>query len=200
LRTLCAGFFGVRQERDGALVPHIGWTLLEVGTAALWDELAHAHQLPPPRPERRVDGPATVPALLLEFFDRFDGGPLYGGELVLTSAPPRWTSAPERRENTLFVPLAVPEPGSGDDRSVSLTERFALRLGSLRDGSEILWLREGSRAQQRELVLLRPQAGRPPYRLIANSLLEFYQRLASVPSFPPWEIKGTWSPPPDDQR
>ena len=199
LRTLCAGFFGVTQGADGALLPHIGWALLEEETAQLWDELARAHRLPPPRPDRRFDGPGAVPALLLEFFDHFDGGPLYDGELVLTVAPARWTSVSERIENTLIVPLLVPEPSGTDANSVSILDRFAVRVGSLRDGSELLWLREGRDAQQKELVLVRPRGERPPYRIIANSLLEFFQRLASVPSFPPWETKGTWTPPPDER-
>lgn len=188
LLTLCSGFFGVRQERDTSLAPHIGWVVLDKPTAALWDDFARAHQLPPPCPDRQLEHVDHVPALLFEFYARFDGGPIYDGALTLTRAPRDLASLRDYRHG-LYVPLTVTETG------IQVLSRFAMRLGVLRDGSELLWAREYTgRRQFVERVFVRKPDAPGPWDVVADSLLELYQRFASVRSFPPWEVKGTWMP------
>lgn len=187
LVALNSGFYGAQQLADGSLAPLIGWTVCESDLDRLFDSLARAHPLDPPAVGRSWTGPATVPALLLAFSARFGGGRLYDGELVLLPPPePRGERPlPLARQ---FVPLVVSE---GDE--ISAFANQGLHFGTLRDGRRLIWARM---KPGHDLVLLvNPNDVRPPCQVVANSLLEFLQRLATEPRFPPWEIKGSWSPP-----
>jgi len=189
LRTLCSGFFGVRQDEAGALLPQIGWAVLDEPTAKLWSALSAAHALPPPRSDRELHMSSGVPALLFEFYSRFDGGPIYDGALSLTPAP-HARNGP--RDSRMAVPLRV----EGTPREVRVVTLFGIKLGVLRDGGELILVREGK--PQKEFVILRKSpTAPPPWDVVANSLLELYQRLAEVKTFPPWELKGSWSPEPE---
>lgn len=176
LITLNSGFFGARQLADGSLAPVIAWTVGESTLDQLFDALEKRHHFEPPVTGSSWDG-GTVPAELLAFSARFGGGRLYDGELTLL--PP---------SSQARVLLARSEA-----RGVVVAARAGVHFATLRDGRRLVFARERVARGAHDRVVLVGADVRAPFPVIANSMLEFLQRLERE-TFPPWELKGEWTP------
>lgn len=192
LLTLFSGFLGAKQLDDGSLSPLVGWAIGESPIEVVFDKLASKFQFEAPNAQASWRNlMSKVPGLLSQFSSRFGKGVLFEGALIIHAPPireegPLDSSSPE-------VELSG-RPGT-------FNRCPGVVLGNLADGALIVWTSRVEQGQQKEAVLLlQSREARPPHTLIANSLLEFYQRLANATSFPPWETKGTWSRPEKGQK
>lgn len=195
LLTLFSGFLGAKQLDDGSLSPLVGWAIGESSTNRLFDRLASKFQFELPQPEASWrNSMGTVPGLLSQFSNRFGKGVLFNGQLTLHGPPGTrlqnhfdW-----RKSDSALIPVVATQAGE----EIVCVEQFGLVIGNLVSGELIVWTGRREQRLMKDFVLLLPdREARPPFTVIANSLLEFYQRLANATSFPPWETKGTWSPP-----
>ena len=194
LLTFFSGFLGAKQLDDGSLSPLVGWAIGEAPIDVLFDKLASKFQFEPPQPDASWrNDMGTVPGLLSQFSNRFGKGVLFDGALTLHGAP----AAAEdnkvswQRPDGPHIPLVSTWWGE-----IQAVQEFGVIVGNLASGELIVWTGRREQRVMKELVLLLPsREAKPPFTVIANSLLEFYQRLANATSFPPWEPKGTWSPP-----
>jgi hypothetical protein len=193
LVALRSGFFGVQQLADASLAPLIGWAAGESSSDQLLGGIAKRHSLVPSSKSRTwpVTVATSVPALLNTFSARFGGAMLYGGELQLAQ-PPEQIDGLRSRFDDPSVVMLKPQPPSDPSLGGGLVIEpgtVGLHIASLRDGRRLVFL------DAEDLVLLADKDGAsPPYSVIASSLLEFVQRLSLESQFPPWELKGTWSP------
>lgn len=194
LLTLFSGFFGAKQLDDGSLSPLVGWAIGEAPIDALFDKLASKFQFEPPQPDASWrNGMGPVPGLLSQFSNRFGKGVLFDGALTLhgAPAPAEDNKVSWQRPDSPHIPLVSTWWGE-----IQAVQEFGVVVGNLAGGELIVWTGRREQRVMKEFVLLLPsREAKPPFTVIANSLLEFYQRLANATSFPPWETKGTWSPP-----
>lgn len=189
LVTAVSGFFGVTQAADGGLAPLIGWAIARKATDTLFTELATRLKTSPP-----VDNGSWLHArwcgvsgLLQAFSARFGACEGFDGRLML-HAPP--TAPVEFRERPgLLLDLR-------ERNGVTVASESGLVFGALDDGALLVRTShfDVERRQMAELILrLDGPDAKPPYRVVAHSLLEFYQRLATATSLPPWD-ETWWSP------
>ncbi len=191
LLTLFSGFLGAKQLDDGSLSPLVGWAIGESSIDMLFDKLASKFQFDPPQAGASWWN-VIVPGLLSQFSNRFGKGVLFDRALTLHGAPAAPAEIGWQRPDSPAIPLVV----SGEAGELQVVRQFGLVIGNLATGELIVWTgRREQRAMKEFVLLLRSRQARAPFNVIANSLLEFYQRLANATSFPPWETKGTWSPP-----
>ncbi|MFZ5442824.1 MAG: DUF4419 domain-containing protein [Myxococcota bacterium] len=181
LFVLRSGFFGARQCADGSLAPVIGWTASESDVSRVFEQLANRFQFDPPSDGEW--GGSFVPATLIEFSSRFGGGRLFDGELTMLAPPARGTDAGG-------VPLLAKE-----EEQITFVTQRAVHFATLRDGRRLLVAREHLRYElPRTLVFIaEADAVKPPFSVLAHSMLEFFQRLARSDTFP-WQPRGNWTP------
>ncbi len=193
LVSLNSGFFGAQQLSDASVAPLIGWTVVESSHDQLFDAIARCHSLEPSAKSGSWPGTmfTSVPSLLNAFSSRFGGATLFGGELRFQHPPVQNLDEGTHFDRPPFVllrPPLPPDPRTPDAIEIP-TGAIGLQIGALKDGRRLVFLDEPER-----VLLVEKDVANPPHTVIADSLLEFIQRLSVETPFPPWEIKGTWSP------